>query len=58
MPSSKKTTKEDIIKASFGILKEQGIEKVTARDIAKKLNSSVQPIFYQFKNMDDLKKNF
>lgn len=56
MPSSKKTTKEDIIKASFEILKEQGIEKVTARDIAKKLNSSVQPIFYQFKNMEDLKK--
>lgn len=56
MPSSKKTTKEDIIKASFEILKEQGIEKVTARDLAKKLNSSVQPIFYQFKNMDDLKK--
>lgn len=56
LPSSKKIKKEYIIKASFKILKEQEIEKVTARDIAKKLNSSVQPMFYQFKNIEDLKK--
>ena len=52
----KKKTKEDIVKAAFEILKDQGIDKVNARSIAKKLNCSVQPIFYQFNNMDELKQ--
>ena len=57
MSSAKRVQKEDIIKASFSILLEKGIDKVNARDIAKKLNISVQPIFYRFDNMDDLKQN-
>lgn len=56
MPSTTKKSREDIIKSAFEILREKGIEKVSARDIAKKLNSSVQPIFYQFNTMEDLKK--
>lgn len=55
MASSKRIKQEDIIYAAFEILEEKGIEKVNARDIAKKLNSSVQPIFYRFRNMEDLK---
>lgn len=56
MSPIKKTSKVDIIKAAFEILQEKGIEKVSARDIAKKLSISVQPIFYQFNSMDDLKR--
>lgn len=51
-----KNTKEDIVHAAFEIVKEKGIEGVNARDVAKRLNCSVQPIFYQFATMDDLKR--
>lgn len=56
MPITQKNSKEDIIKVSFQILKEEGIEKLNARKIANKLNTSVQPIFYQFDSMEGLKK--
>lgn len=56
MPSSKKILREDIITVGLDIAKEKGMEGINARDIAKKLGCSVQPIFYQFQNMDELKK--
>lgn len=37
---------EDIIKTAFQIVSENGIESVNAREIAKNLKASVQPIFY------------
>ena len=37
-------------------MKESGIEKVNAREIAKKLKCSIQPIYYQFNTMEDLRK--
>lgn len=48
--------KDDIILCAFNILKSLGIEHVNARAIAKELNTSVQPIFYQFKNMNEVKE--
>ena len=33
-----------------------GFDKVSNRTIAKKLNSSIRPIYYQFKNVDELNK--
>ena len=48
--------KEDIILCAFNILKSSGIEHVNARAIAKELNTSVQPIFYQFENMNEVKE--
>lgn len=56
MPTSSKIQREDIIKVAFEILKESGIEKVNARDIAKKLNCSIRPVYYQFNTMEDLRK--
>lgn len=56
MSSISRISKEDIIKVSFKIVREKGIDGVNAREIAKRLNSSVQPIFYHFSNMEDLKK--
>ena len=55
MSSSKRVSREDIIHAAFEIVKEKGIGGVNARDVAKRLNTSVQPIFYRFNNMEDLK---
>lgn len=51
-----KVTKDDIINISFFIVRNEGIDNLSARRIAKELNCSVQPIFFNFSNMDDLKK--
>lgn len=55
MPPLKKISKEDIIKAGYEIVEKTGIDSINARDLAKKLNCSVQPIFSNFENMDSLK---
>lgn len=50
-----KNTREDIVLGALEIIKEKGFEGLKARDVAKRLNCSIQPIFYQFKNMEELK---
>lgn len=56
MSGIKKIQKEDILKSALDIARESGIENVQARNIAKRLNCSTQPIFYQFANMEELKR--
>ena len=56
MPPLKKVQKEDILKATLEILKKEDIESLNARRIAKELNCSVQPIYHNFENMEELKK--
>lgn len=55
MPPKTKIKKDDIIHTTFEIVRKEGIESVNARRIAKELNCSVQPIFSNFSNMEDLK---
>lgn len=56
MPAKKKVTRDLIINAAFSILRNDGLKAVNARNIAKKLNCSTQPIYHEFKGMDELKK--
>lgn len=56
MSGVKRIQKEDIINVALDIVREDGIENIQARAIAKKLNCSTQPIFYQFSNMEELRK--
>lgn len=56
MSGVKKIQKEDILNTALDIVRKEGIQSVQARNIAKKLNCSTQPIFYQFKNMEELKE--
>lgn len=56
MPPVRKISKEDIIQAALEILKSEELDSLNARKLASDLNSSVQPIFYNFKNMEELKK--
>lgn len=51
-----KITKDKILEAAFTIAREKGLEEVSNREIAKKLNSSIRPIYYQFNNSEELKK--
>ena len=51
-----KITKEDIVKAAVELIREKGHQAVNARAIATALNSSTQPIFFNFRAMADLEK--
>ena len=55
MPPLQRTGKDQIINAAFDIVREEGFCNLNARAIAKKLGVSTQPIFSNFKNMEELK---
>ena len=54
--SAVKIKKEDLIKGSIKIIRDEGDSKLSARNIAKVVDCSTQPIFRLFTNMDDLKR--
>lgn len=54
MPPKFKFTKEEIIGASVNMVRENGIECITARSLAERLGSSPKPVFSLFKNMDEV----
>lgn len=55
MPAIRKTSKEAIINAALDVLRESGAAALNARNVAKKLGCSTQPIYLCFQNMEDLK---
>lgn len=56
MPTTIRITKEMILNAAFDITRNEGIEKLSNLEIAKKMNCSIRPIYYQFKNSEELYK--
>lgn len=54
--SAVKIKKEDLIKGSIKIIRDEGDSKLSARNLAKVVDCSTQPIFRLFTNMDDLKR--
>ncbi|WP_159722480.1 TetR/AcrR family transcriptional regulator [Enterococcus sp. CSURQ0835] len=48
-------TKDQILKAAYEVVEHEGFSGFTARNIAKKMGISTQPIYLEFKNMSDLK---
>ena len=55
MPAVKKVSKDDIIDAAIDVLRDDGFSAINARSVAKKLGCSTQPIYFSFKNMEELK---
>lgn len=55
MPRKTVVPKEDIIKASVEIVRTSGPEALNARAVAKALGCSTQPVFSNFRNMQDLR---
>ena len=47
-------TKEMILASAFDIVREKGLEGISNRELAKKLNCSMRPIYYQFQNVEEL----
>lgn len=54
MPPRVKITKEDIIKMAVELVRKNGAESLNARAIALALDCSTQPIFSNFKTMEEL----
>lgn len=55
MARKKTILKSHILDTAYEVVKTEGFEGFTARNIAKTMNCSTQPIYLEFKNMDDLK---
>lgn len=56
MPPKAKFTKEEIIEAALDVVREKGIEALTARSLAQRLKSSAQPVFTVCKNMEEVQE--
>lgn len=55
MPPKPKFTKEEVAATALDIVKERGVSALTAREVAKRLGTTVSPIFTTFTNMEELK---
>lgn len=56
MSKSVTITKEMILGAALDIAREKGLDGISNRELAKKLNCSIRPIYYQFENVEELYK--
>lgn len=56
MPPKQTITKDMIVDAAFKIVRKNGIAALSARNIAKTLSCSTQPVYSSFKNMEMLEK--
>ena len=50
------TTREEMIQEAFCLIRREGIEALTVRNLAAALGCSTQPVMYQFPNLAELKK--
>lgn len=56
MSPKKEYTRDKIIKKAIQFVKKEGIEALTARQLAKELGSSVAPIYVNFEDIEELKR--
>ncbi len=56
MPRKPTATKEQIIDGAFRLIRKEGPEALTARNLAAELGCSTQPVMYQFPNLSELKE--
>ncbi|MBO5279304.1 MAG: TetR/AcrR family transcriptional regulator [Lachnospiraceae bacterium] len=57
MPRKPQYTKEEIAEYSLKVVREQGIDSLTAREVAKQLGTTVAPIFVHYPTMEELKQD-
>lgn len=56
MPRKELFNKNKILERTYDFIKENGIEKMNARDLCKYIGCSTQPLFRLFGSMEDFKK--
>jgi len=57
MPPKARIDKQAALQAAFELVREEGLSGVTARNIARRLGCSTQPIFRIWESMDALKQD-
>ena len=56
MPPKAKFTKEEITEAAFNIVRTDGLDALTSRELGVRLGSSARPIFTVFRNMEEVQQ--
>lgn len=56
MPRTKQIQKEDILRAAAEVIHENGERALTVRHIAAQLGCSTQPLYYEFRNLEHLRR--
>lgn len=56
MPPKAKFTKEEILGKAVEIVRTEGIDRLTSRELGARLNSSARPVFTVFTNMEEVKQ--
>ncbi|MEF2969094.1 TetR/AcrR family transcriptional regulator [Paenibacillus sp. M1] len=56
MPPKPKVTRGIVLEAALELMREEGMDAINARNVAKKLGTSTQPIFSQFSSMEELRE--
>ena len=56
MSTKIRISKDMILDAAFEIVRKDGMEKLSNRELANKLNCSIRPIYYQFSNVEEMQK--
>lgn len=56
MARRKVITRAQILTAAYDLVAQEGFQRFTARNIAAHMHCSTQPIYLEFKNMEDLKE--
>jgi AcrR family transcriptional regulator len=54
MPPKIKYTREEVIRAAMSVVEENGLNSLTARSLAIRLDSSTAPVYHHFATMDEL----
>jgi len=55
MPPEEKFSREKVAAAAFSLVRRQGMSKLSARNVARKLGSSTAPVYNHFSSMQELK---
>lgn len=55
MPPKAKITRDMILESSYELVRGEGIDKLTARNISLRLGCSTQPVLYYFSSVDEIK---
>lgn len=56
MPPRAKFSREEIVQSAFALVKEEGMQALTARALGTRLDSSARPIFTVFQNMEEVQQ--
>ena len=56
MQTKIRISKDMILDTAFEIVRQEGMEKLSNRELASKLKCSIRPIYYQFENVEEMQK--